>query len=277
MRYLERLPHPALRADVECYWRLDDADPDLDGIQRIAPDVCVEVIVHAGTPFRHWPELAAEIQPAAFAVGSMRRFLAIQATGPVRTWGIRFRPGGAYVYFGVPVRLLADRVTALADLWGSAAAQLEDGLRASAGFEAAAPVIDRALRARLGAGRPGSAPVGDAVARTLAGRGCVSVEALARATGWTRRHLERRFHEEVGVPPKTLARVARLNAAFRLRDAAPDSGWAELALEAGFADQSHLIRDFAALAGATPVRGTSPGAIAGLFVSQRRLEAYFGA
>lgn len=277
MRYLERLPHHRLRDDVECYWRLEDARPDVAAVQRIAPDGCVEVIVHSGAPFRHWPGLAPELQPASFAVGSMRRFLAIQAAGPVRTWGIRFRPGRAYAYVGVPVRDLADRVIALPDLWGRSAGELEDELRARADFADAAPVIDRVLLARRHAGRPGSVPVSVAVARTLARRGGVSVEALARDAGWTRRHLERRFHEEVGMSPKSLARVARLNAAFRLRDAAPDSGWAAIALEAGFADQSHLIRDYAALAGATPARGAPAGAIAELFVSQARLEAYFGA
>lgn len=68
------------------------------------------------------------------------------------------------------------------------------------------------------------------------------------------RRLERLFLASVGVSPKKLSRIARLNAVLaRLgQPRAPTPSWGSLAVELGFADQAHMIREFRQLAGTTP-------------------------
>jgi AraC-like DNA-binding protein len=80
-----------------------------------------------------------------------------------------------------------------------------------------------------------------------------SVDDVAREVNLSRQHLRRRFLEQVGVGPKTFARVARfqrLLAHLRGRSA---PSWAAAAADVGYFDQSHLIADFRELAGTTPV------------------------
>ncbi len=78
----------------------------------------------------------------------------------------------------------------------------------------------------------------------------VPIRAVAGAVGWSDRHLAKRFRAEIGLRPKEAARVARFDRARRaLR---PDGRIAEVAARHGFADQSHLVREFRALAGCTP-------------------------
>jgi AraC-like DNA-binding protein len=70
---------------------------------------------------------------------------------------------------------------------------------------------------------------------------------------WSRRRLVARFHEEVGLPPKAIGRLFRFEHAVEL-GARPDRpSWAEIALECGYYDQSHLINEFRAVTGRTPV------------------------
>ncbi|OXY88639.1 helix-turn-helix domain-containing protein [Streptomyces diastatochromogenes] len=87
--------------------------------------------------------------------------------------------------------------------------------------------------------------------RTLQGTaGRVRVEEPAARTGWSRRHLERRFRCRTGLTPKGVAQVMRLQAALRLKEAG--ASWADAAAQAGHHDQPHFDRTFKAMTGRTP-------------------------
>jgi transcriptional regulator GlxA family with amidase domain len=87
--------------------------------------------------------------------------------------------------------------------------------------------------------------------RITAECGTTCIENLAREIGWSRRHLSERFRVEIGVTPKTLARIARFERACALLKRAPGK-IADIAVAAGYHDQSHLTRDWWALGGCTP-------------------------
>jgi AraC-like DNA-binding protein len=81
----------------------------------------------------------------------------------------------------------------------------------------------------------------------------VSIDAAAAATGMSRRHLERLFLRDVGLPPKQLARIVRFQRALRLLDGDGDPPRGVRAAHgSGYADQAHFIRDFRAFAGCAP-------------------------
>ena len=82
-------------------------------------------------------------------------------------------------------------------------------------------------------------------------RGMLGVAAVAAESAVSTRHMERLFQEQIGVSPKIFARLLRLDHALEL--AGPGSNWAEVADLCGYFDQSHLVRDFRALTGATPL------------------------
>jgi len=100
-------------------------------------------------------------------------------------------------------------------------------------------------------------PLDDAVRRAVlaivAARGDASIAAVAAGIGLGERQLQRRFREAVGLTPKQFARIRRMReaAAGMLRPGSP--GWAAVAADFGYADQSHLIDEFSQLTGLTPV------------------------
>ena len=82
-----------------------------------------------------------------------------------------------------------------------------------------------------------------------ASHGTARVADVARAVGWSERHLAARFRAEIGLTPKAAARVIRFDRARRM---IPATDGAVVAAVCGYADQPHLVRDFVEFTGLTP-------------------------
>ena len=282
MHYRELRVQPPLDAFVECVWFLTAAAAPARGvppdIQRILPDGCIELVLHVADPFLAVPHPGSPSpQPRAFVVGLQTLPIVVQAVGASDTIGVRFRPGGACAFFPGPLAALTDRTVPLEDLWGASAHHLWERVAAARSDTARLALVQRALLARPAAGdidRVTASAVGDFV--RSAGR--ASVRTVAARAGVTTRHLQRRFAERVGIGPKALARILRFQNTLRLRAACDGrrTDWVRIAAECGYADQSHLIHDYAAFAGETPASLiAAEGELSSYFTAPQRLAALF--
>jgi AraC-like DNA-binding protein len=164
---------------------------------------------------------------------------------------VNLTPLGARRLLGVPMRELTSRVIVFEDLLGRDGVDLIALLCDEAEWARRFAHIDAALVSRLAVAAPIAPEVVRAWSLLEASEGAVAVERLARDVGWSRRHLTARFSEEIGLAPKTAARVLRFErVSSLLRSGA--AGLADAAYACGYADQSHLNREFRALAGTTP-------------------------
>jgi AraC-like DNA-binding protein len=84
-------------------------------------------------------------------------------------------------------------------------------------------------------------------------RGAISIQQITDRLGWTRKRLIKGFRNEIGIPPKALARVLRFRRALEELNSGNIISNPQLAAECGYSDQAHMIRDFKALSGLTPV------------------------
>ncbi|MGX6601101.1 helix-turn-helix domain-containing protein [Micromonosporaceae bacterium Da 78-11] len=161
-------------------------------------------------------------------------------------------PLGCRALFGRPAAELAGLdVDASAVLGASAVDETRDRLRAAPDWSSRFAVVDAVLVRQLARGIRAVAPEVTYAYRRLIGGG-VAIRAVADEVGWSGRHLTDRFRAEVGLRPKEAARVARFDRARRaLR---PTARMADIAAGHGFADQSHLVREFQAFAGCAPSR-----------------------
>ncbi len=115
-------------------------------------------------------------------------------------------------------------------------------------------VLDRfllALRETAATPKPSLAYALDRLQRS---RGAIEVGRLADELGCSRRHLIAGFREQVGVPPKLMARILRFEHAVELAGREPALDWSEVSHLCGYYDQAHMIRDFHQFAGVTPGR-----------------------
>jgi AraC-like DNA-binding protein len=163
---------------------------------------------------------------------------------------------GARRLLGAPAGELASLDVPADAVLGSLVEEAHDRLRAAPSWPERFAALDRLLAARLRAGREAEAPAAAVEAWRLLRRsgGRIGVRELARETGWSERHLGEVMRRETGLSPKQAARVIRFDRARRLLQARPEVRLADLAAGCGYADESHLDREFRSLAGAPPRR-----------------------
>jgi AraC-like DNA-binding protein len=234
-RYRELAPAPALARSVACYWTIDATETPG---HRVLPDGCMDILFDLAQP-----SVAAEV------IGVMTAAVVTPASAQARMFGVRFLPGEAFAFLDVPAKEGRDRVLSLEDAWGASARSLHARVLAAPDDAARVALLNDELAQRR---RRAPDPRLRAVVSAIrAARGAVRVEVLAERTGLGERQLERLFDERVGVGPKSLAKVARMQALLGAL-ATGARGWSGLAAELGWADQSHLVRDLRGLAGLTP-------------------------
>ncbi|WP_374590916.1 helix-turn-helix domain-containing protein [Novosphingobium sp.] len=179
----------------------------------------------------------------------------MEVTGQLRTFSARLQPAAAALFFRVDPVTLVD---------GFIPVTLPDGLldrlRATPDWQGMAAPVDEWLKS-LTAGRVCNDPVAREASRQRMMRGTVPIQDLADSAGLSLRHFQRRFRQLTGLNPKHYARICRIGHTVHRKELEPDAPWTDLAHEAGYADQSHFIRDFKALTGTLPrdfLRGQTP-------------------
>jgi AraC-like DNA-binding protein len=231
--YREHTPGPALARWIECCWSVETAE-SVPGFP-VRPDGCLDIIYSR--------------EGGLNAIGAMTAEQRYDLPAGTRMVGVRFCPGMAGPFLRAAPAELTGAAVALEDLWGRSARDLKVRLEEA---RSAAECI-RAIvgQLRFPSGQPGS--VQRAMQALSAARGRVDLDEIARQANLSPRQFRRRCLEESGLTPKHLCRVLRFRYACELAGAGGRPEWPSIALEAGYFDQAHFIRDFREFTGKTPM------------------------
>jgi AraC-like DNA-binding protein len=233
--YREITSPPDLAPFVECFWT---SEVESDVYQRILPDGCLDILF-----FSRGNELVA-----AQVIGAMTRFQDVRLKARESILGVRFHPGMAGACLRCDLPSLNDRAASLESVLGRPATTLLKDLGSCSSTEAC---VEK-LAPRLVTCSKVS-EVQQAIAELVRKRGHLSVSGFADAAGLGDRQLRRACYRHSGLGPKQLSRILRFrNASNLVRQGVTD--FAGLAVNCGYYDQAHLIRDFRDLAGISPAR-----------------------
>jgi AraC-like DNA-binding protein len=235
-RLTRELPSPDLDPWVERHWMVE-WDLDEPYTQELLNHPTINVAVE--------PQTAG-----VYGIRTERDRKTIAGAG--RVVGIKFRPGAFQPFYGRSVHQLTNRVLPLSAVFGRDGDELAEAVRAEP--DAPFAVMEAFLRARLPAPDPSLEVLADIVRTMLEDPAVVRVDQLAARHAMSPRTLQRIFRRYVGVSPKWVLRRYRLHEAAERIAEGRDGDWAATALELGYFDQAHFIRDFKALVGASPAQ-----------------------
>lgn len=256
--------HPGLRPFLRSYvgyWEAVTTPYEA----RLVPTGCATLLISLAEPFSQVRRLGVRGggsgKIGSLVVGLEDRPAICVHPGGQEAIRVEFTPLGAYRLFGMPMSELTNLAIEIRDVLGPEARTLVERLASTPDWAARFDLLDAALLARLGYGPEPAPEVGHAWQLLSGSAGAVPIARIAAEVGWSQGYLIRRFTQQIGLTPKASARVLRFRHAVALLGRGAVS-LTDLSTACGFYDQSHLNREFRAIAGTTP----------GQMVASRRVE-----
>jgi AraC-like DNA-binding protein len=252
---VERAPCRVLSPWVSRVWLADE--PATNGKarfrERLLPSGGFHIVLRLDDSRIRIFDALDDARGASFSAvvgGARSRFHVREATAGARSIGMRIRPGAAGVILGMPAVELAQRHTSLEDVWGSAARELRERLLDTRPAARQLELFEQTVIARLAPRFEPHAAVRTALSRFGSAETGWEIGTVRRDTELSHRRFVQLFRRQVGLGPKELCRVLRL--ARALEHAKRGAPWVEVALAAGYYDQSHFVHELEAIAGVSP-------------------------
>jgi AraC-like DNA-binding protein len=257
MQMIRYRPAAPLDTYVECFWWSQRDQPETFG-EHMLPSGSSQLVV----ALHDAPIACLSNSPSGDTLVWSRGVVhgpqwSYYKSGPKpagATAGVAFRPGAAGAILGLPIAELTDRHVAIDALWGARGQELREKLLAARGATAVFGVLERDLGARLK--RPLLIHPAVAHPHTFRSNACASrhVADVQREAGYSPKHFIGLFRAAVGLTPKHFYRLNRFTAVLRRLAHGDAESLADLAVSAGYSDQSHLTREFREFAGITPTQ-----------------------
>jgi AraC-like DNA-binding protein len=178
-------------------------------------------------------------------------------SGRFHTFIIDFKANGFNKLFCVPMQEITNKIFISSDVLGKQAASLEEQLLHAVNIQQMACIADTFLLSFVNSHKQSDALRDDGIAAASDilhnQANPVNIRQCTYEANMSVRNFQRRFKEQIGIPPKLYAMIFRFNEALKLRIMRPAMNWASIAYECGYFDQMHLIKDFKAFTGFTPL------------------------
>lgn len=248
---------PPVSEVVETMFYLEGYRPE-HRLERIVPDGSASLVIELDGRLRHVYDNETK-EPRQECRGSWLSGLhttplTIGALPDTRLLAARLRPGRASILVGPRLDALADRVTPGVEVFGPEIEQLRERLVGLDDPDDALTEAHRWLEGRCDVSQGPPPWLVDAIDALLAAPHVGTLAGLLEASGHSQRHFIQVFRRHVGIRPKQFQRIIRFRAVIEAIHAQQEVPWARVAAECGYADQSHLIRDFARFSGYRPQR-----------------------
>jgi len=250
------LPCPTLTALVRCIgivhftFSKDEAVPPKAFSPRPGESLCFfpkypEYVMYPG-------ESEKTKRPPAFVMGQHtlltqryvgREFLAVI---------VHFQPGALYRLAGIPSYEFTNTCLEAEEVFSKEIRFVNEQLNTANSYGELLAIVESYLLKLISQSKKKAHGVETAAEILLKGEGQSSLSWLAKETCLCFKQFERKFKERMGVSPSLFARIARFDTAFKTKNAHPQKDWLSIAIQCGYHDYQHLVRDYKAFTGYTP-------------------------
>lgn len=163
-----------------------------------------------------------------------------------------FQPGGLYRLTGIPTIDLNNQYFDAEAVLGNEAKALNERLTNIEDYPKMIPVVEDFLLSLVKKSAYEIRPIDKVGIAMLQNVNQYSLDWLAKESCLSAKQFERNFNERIGINPKYFARIIRFDKVFRMKNAFPNKDWLSIALDCGYYDYQHLVRDYKEFTGMTP-------------------------
>lgn len=254
MDYQEYKPRPELSAFVKLYWSLEVPNRDTFEKQLVLPDGCLEMAFSLGDDIKRFVSgNDFVISPRQMIIGQITKQCYIQPTGYVNSFSVRFYPYGFAAFSSIPLHELADREINLDLVFGAESSQgLSQDILEAQNTQERIRIVEDFLLTKLSEESSIHSVVKSTVDSIIDLNGSTPIKELFSETGMSRRQMERHFMQNIGMSPKQLGKVVRLQSALKTMLNKNSKSLTDIAYESDYYDQNHFIKDFKTFSGITP-------------------------
>jgi len=244
MHYQKFKPCEQLQPFVECYFSWQGvAEKELD-VQSPPNSFCAIVFNRSDLYYSYQHNTARMAVPKAFACGPFTSNYHLVLKGEIAMVGIVLKASSLHNFFGLRMSGLVNNRMALAHILPEATDLILVTLKATATDADKVKILEDFLLDRLADAKSRLSVIDEAVELIDQNQGCVTVETVAEKLKISKRYLEKKFLEKVGVSPKFYARIKRFTSLSKEVAYSKNLNWQDLVFKYGFHDQSHLVKEF---------------------------------
>jgi len=192
--------------------------------------------------------------PTSFLYGQLHGFKDIYSENETSLIIVVFQPNGIYQLLGIPATEFQDSIIPVEEIFDYKGSELQEKLYEQNNNEVRIELLNHFFRSLINNKLVSNQSIiNNSLDFILKNKGDFSVKQLVEYTGYTERHLERKFKESIGLNPKKFGNVIRLHHFLKLlKNRSDATNLTAICYDAGFSDQSHLIKDFKKHTGISP-------------------------
>lgn len=247
-------PSGILAEYVKYYWVLESDASEGQVWERVVPITNIELMFHYKCPFICQNKNETKFQqPRSFISGIKSDYTDVATSGDSGVIAVSFYPLGACNFFRFPLLEIENTSISLHDIENTGIALVEEQLCICRNLDERISIIEQYL---LSCFRPASFDdlklVKEGLRLINGSKGQIDISSLSRSLFLTEKSLLRKFSTIIGKTPKQYSRIVRFQQIIRSFSEYDNSSLTQIAIDNGYFDQAHFIRDFKALSGYTP-------------------------
>ncbi len=238
---------------IMCYWTLEGTKDQTPRKNTIIPDGTMKLIFHYGDLYRHHPPNSDSfLLPRCFLISQLTHPYIVEPTGETGTFIVRFHPNGFLPFATIPVNEMKNTAIPLDKLFGEEGRDIEQTILNVKSTRERIDCIELFLTNQLKKEEVIDQIVQSTIETIVTANGQLSVNQISEQCNINRRILTRKFSSTVGLSPKQLSKIIRIQASLKTLLNKEVPKLTDLAYENEYFDQAHFIKDFKAFTGLTP-------------------------
>jgi AraC-like DNA-binding protein len=161
---------------------------------------------------------------------------------------VSFHPTGLFRLLGLPMQPLVNEGPDATEFFGRNVTVVLNSLRKTTDYDKMVAIITAFLQTQIKEKLLSEEPIDQVAIAMLDPARNFSTKQWSVEACLSVRQFERNFERRTGISPKLFTRIVRFEQAMKVKNTNAGKSWADIALECGYTDSAHILKEFKSFA-----------------------------